>query len=142
MSESHKPETGLASPRLCAPSVQHGRSRSTQSRTAIRTRLPKPPVSNDRRGLDKFVVMNIVRTNTAGPSAPSVYGPAFFFCSPVIAYSKPYLNLDQQVALLRQRGMDYRRRARPPLSRTPRLLPTFRLLVSLPAVDHDNRPGR
>src|SRR5271168_2679294 len=24
MSESHKPETGLASPRLCVPSVQHG----------------------------------------------------------------------------------------------------------------------
>src|SRR5271170_7719600 len=28
MSESHKPETGLASPRLCVPSVQHGRERA------------------------------------------------------------------------------------------------------------------
>jgi len=27
MSESHEPQTGLASPRLCAPSVQHGRKR-------------------------------------------------------------------------------------------------------------------
>src|SRR5271169_5269248 len=32
MSESHKPETGLASPRLCVPSVQHGRLRKKNLR--------------------------------------------------------------------------------------------------------------
>src|SRR5271169_1715794 len=31
MSESHEPQTGLASPRLCAPSVQHGQLRDRWS---------------------------------------------------------------------------------------------------------------
>ena len=46
------------------------------------------------------------------PLCTHVYGPAFFFWFRVPAYSKPYLNLNDQLALLEQRGMLITDRAR------------------------------
>src|SRR5690348_3838451 len=41
----------------------------------------------------------------AGPSARSRTGRSSFSSSPAVAYSKPYLDISQQLALIQQRGV-------------------------------------
>jgi len=47
MSESHKPETGLASPRLCVPSVQHGRLTTLGEAALQRCPVRVPEAAHD-----------------------------------------------------------------------------------------------